>query len=141
MVASLLRAVPPTRFGEAKSIFLRIRDEWRVPLEVANDGDVTALAGAMSLKANALLGIAMGSSEAAGYPNPKGGMTGWLSELAFAGCELQTERRRRRVVRRSRCWRSLFLSAGGKQAFAGADHSVNRITETVQGSVTIGRRR
>ncbi|HLP76191.1 MAG TPA: ROK family protein, partial [Candidatus Paceibacterota bacterium] len=50
MVASLLRAVPPERFDEAKNIFLRIRDEWRVPLEVANDGDVTALAGAMSLK-------------------------------------------------------------------------------------------
>jgi len=55
-----------------------------VPLEVANDGDVTALTGAMSLKANGLLGIAMGSSEAAGFINPKGGMTGWLNELAFA---------------------------------------------------------
>jgi len=84
MVASLLRAVPPARFDEAKNIFLHLRDEWRVPMEVANDGDVTALAGAMSLKANGLLGIAMGSSEAAGYLNPKGGMTGWLSELAFA---------------------------------------------------------
>jgi predicted NBD/HSP70 family sugar kinase len=84
MVASLLRAVPPERFDEAKNLFIRIRDEWRVPLEVANDGDVTALAGAMSLKTNALLGVAMGSSEAAGYLNPKGGMTGWLSELAFA---------------------------------------------------------
>jgi predicted NBD/HSP70 family sugar kinase len=84
MVASLLRAVPPARFDEAKTIFLRIRDEWRVPLEVANDGDVTALAGAMSLKANGLLGVALGSSQAAGYLTSSGGMTGWLSELAFA---------------------------------------------------------
>ncbi len=84
MVASLFRAVPPARFDEAKSIFLRIRDEWKVPLEVANDGDVTALAGAMSLKTGGMLGIAMGSSEAAGYINPQGCMTGWLSELAFA---------------------------------------------------------
>jgi predicted NBD/HSP70 family sugar kinase len=84
MVASLLRAVPAARFEEAKNIFLRIRDEWRVPLEVANDGDVTALAGAMSLKANGLLGLAMGSSQAAGFLTPRGGMTGWLSELAFA---------------------------------------------------------
>ena len=53
-------------------------------MEVANDGDVTALAGAMSLKPNGLLGIAMGSSQAVGYLNTKGGMTGWLSELAFA---------------------------------------------------------
>jgi predicted NBD/HSP70 family sugar kinase len=84
MVASLFRAVPLAQFGPAKNIFLRLRDEWKMPLEVANDGDVTALAGAMSLKANGLLGLAMGSSQAAGYLNPQGGMTGWLSELAFA---------------------------------------------------------
>jgi predicted NBD/HSP70 family sugar kinase len=82
-VASLLRAVPAERFAEAKNIFLRIRDEWKVPVEVANDGDVTALAGAMSLKVNGLLGIAMGSSQAAGYINPSGCMTGRLNELAF----------------------------------------------------------
>lgn len=83
-VASLFRAVPAARFAEAKNMFLRIRDEWKVPLEVVNDGDVTALAGAMSLKVNSLLGIAMGSSQAAGYINPYGCMTGWLNELAFA---------------------------------------------------------
>jgi len=84
MVASLFRAVPREKFDAAKNIFLRLRDEWKMPLEVANDGDVTALAGAMSLKTNGMLGIAMGSSEAAGFINAKGGMTGWLSELAFA---------------------------------------------------------
>src|SRR5580698_4152078 len=84
MVASLFRAVPAAKFDEAKNIFLRLRDEWRVPFEVANDGDVTALAGAMSLKVNGVLGIALGSSQAAGYLNPQGCMTGWLSELAFA---------------------------------------------------------
>lgn len=84
MVASLFRAVPKEKFDDAKNIFLRLRREWNVPLEVMNDGDVTALAGAMSLKTNAMLGIAMGSSQAAGYLDPQGGMTGWLSELAFA---------------------------------------------------------
>ncbi len=84
MVASLFRAVSTEKFDAAKNIFLRLRDEWKVPLEVANDGDVTALAGAMSLKTNGMLGIAMGSSEAAGFINAKGGMTGWLTELAFA---------------------------------------------------------
>ncbi len=83
MVASILRAVPETNFDAAKNLFLRIRDEWKVPLEVANDGDVTALAGAMSLKQNGILGVALGSSEAAGYLNPHGGMTGWLTEFAF----------------------------------------------------------
>ena len=89
MVASLFRSVPAARFDEAKNIFLRIRDEWKVPLEVANDGDVTALAGAMSLKADGLLGIAMGSSQAAGYINPNGCMAGWLNELAFAPVDYQ----------------------------------------------------
>lgn len=84
MVASLFRSVPASRFDEAKTMFLRLRDAWKVPLEVANDGDVTALAGAMALKVRGILGIAMGSSEAAGYIDPQGAMTGWLNELAFA---------------------------------------------------------
>lgn len=84
MVGSLFRAVLPAQFDRARNLFLRIRDEWRVPLQVANDGDVTALAGAMSLKMQGVLGVAMGSSQAAGYIDPAGGMTGWLNELAFA---------------------------------------------------------
>src|ERR1017187_1589420 len=83
-VASLFRSVPVERFGEVKNIFLRLRQEWDVPVEVANDGDVTALAGALSLGVKGVLGIAMGSSQAAGYLDPRGRMTGWLSELAFA---------------------------------------------------------
>jgi predicted NBD/HSP70 family sugar kinase len=84
MVASLFRSVPPDRFDEAKNIFLRLQKQWGVPVTVANDGDVTALAGAMSLGENGMLGIAMGSSEAVGYLTPQGGMMGWLNELAFA---------------------------------------------------------
>lgn len=87
-VASLLRSVDPDRYDEARNLFLRLRDEWGVPLEVANDGDVTALAGAISLNENGVLGIAMGSSEAAGYLNPEGRMTGWLNELAFAPVDM-----------------------------------------------------
>ena len=65
-------------------MFLRIRAEFGVPLEVVNDGDVTALAGAMSLEDTGVLGIALGSSEAGGYVNIDGAITGWLNELAFA---------------------------------------------------------
>jgi predicted NBD/HSP70 family sugar kinase len=64
-------------------MFLRIREELGVPLEVINDGDVTALAGSMSIEDNGILGIALGSSEAAGYVNIEGHITGWLNELAF----------------------------------------------------------
>lgn len=88
MVASLLRSVPPERYEEARGIFERLQREWNVPLEVANDGDVTALAGAMSLNEHGVLGVAMGSSEAAGYLNMQGRMTGWLSELAFAPVDM-----------------------------------------------------
>jgi predicted NBD/HSP70 family sugar kinase len=84
MVASLFRGIPAARYSEIRNLFLRIRAEFGVPLEVANDGDVTALAGAMSLGDNAVLGVALGSSEAAGYVNNDGALTGWLNELAFA---------------------------------------------------------
>ncbi len=84
MVASLFRAVPAERFAEIHTLFLRIRDELKVPLEVINDGDVTALAGSMSLGVNGVLGIAMGSSQAAGYIDAHGLILGWLNELAFA---------------------------------------------------------
>ena len=62
-----------------------------VPLEVANDGDVTALAGAMSLEEGNLLGIAMGTSEAGGYVDEHMNITGWLNELAFAPVDFNTE--------------------------------------------------
>ncbi|NOX64153.1 MAG: ROK family protein [Chloroflexi bacterium] len=83
-VASLYRGIPSRRFDEIRTMFLRIRDEFGAPLEVVNDGEVTALAGSMSIEDNGILGIAMGSSEAAGYVNMEGNITDWLNELAFA---------------------------------------------------------
>ena len=83
-VASLLRAVPKKLFPKAAAIFKRIQNEWKVPVVVMNDGDVTALAGALSLGSKGVLGIAMGSSQAAGFMDPHGRIPGWLNELAFA---------------------------------------------------------
>jgi predicted NBD/HSP70 family sugar kinase len=83
-VASLYRGVPAEKYEEGiAKLFLRIREELGVPMEVVNDGEVTALAGSMSLGENPVLGIAMGSSLAAGYADPAGNITGWLNELAF----------------------------------------------------------
>jgi predicted NBD/HSP70 family sugar kinase len=90
-VASLFRGVPKERYDDVRTLFLRIREELGVPLEVANDGDVTALAGAMSLGEGGVLGIAMGSSEAGGYVNLEGNITGWLNELAFAPVDYSAE--------------------------------------------------
>lgn len=84
MVASLFRGIPKERYGEIKNLFQRVQEEMGVPLVIINDGDVTALAGSMSLEDNGVLGIAMGSSEAAGYVDMNGHITGWLNELAFA---------------------------------------------------------
>ncbi len=85
MVASLFIKVPEDLFEKkVKNIFLDIQKEMGgVPIEVANDGDVTALAGSMDLDANGVLGIAMGTSEAGGYVDNHGNLTGWLNELAF----------------------------------------------------------
>jgi predicted NBD/HSP70 family sugar kinase len=84
MIASLFRGIPKERFDEVRSMFIDLRQEMGVPLEIVNDGEVTALAGAMSLEDNGVLGIAMGSSEAAGYITMGGKITDWLDELAFA---------------------------------------------------------
>jgi predicted NBD/HSP70 family sugar kinase len=85
MAASLFMKVSETDFNShIKTIFLDIAKEMGdIPIEVANDGDVTALAGAMSLDENNVLGIAMGTSEAAGFVDSEGHITGWLNELAF----------------------------------------------------------
>ena len=85
MVASLFLKVDKKKHGDyVKNMYINVAKEFGdVPLVVANDGDVTALAGSMSDGRNCVLGIAMGTSEAAGYINKKGGLNGWLSELAF----------------------------------------------------------
>ena len=85
MVASLFLKVSDEDFEKrVKNMYLDVAKEiGDVPIEVANDGDVTALAGAMSLEENNVLGVAMGTSEAAGYVDKDGNITGWLNELAF----------------------------------------------------------
>ncbi len=84
-IASLFRSVPVDVFDrKVKNMFNVMRAEWGVPFEVINDGEVTALAGTMSLGANAMLGLAMGSSQAGGFLNADGHIPGWLDELAFA---------------------------------------------------------
>ena len=87
MVASLFLKVSDEDFDKkVKNMYLDVCKEIGadIPVEVANDGDVTALAGAMNLEDDSVLGVAMGTSEAVGYVDPNGNITGWLNELAFA---------------------------------------------------------
>ena len=89
MVSSIFIKVPKENFELVKGVYIntvrRLEKELGhpIPFEVANDGDVTALAGALDLKDNCVLGIAMGTSEAVGYVDRNGNLPRWFSELAF----------------------------------------------------------
>ena len=89
MIASLFLKVSDEDFDKhVKNMYKDVAKEiGDVPLVVSNDGDVTALAGAMSLDDNNVVGVAMGTSEAAGYVDGAGNITGWLNELAFVPCD------------------------------------------------------
>lgn len=89
MVSSLFIKVPRERREEVKTIYDRAAKEiGDVPIVVANDGDVTALAGYMSLGTGCVMGLAMGTSEAVGYVDAEGNILGWFNELAFAPVDL-----------------------------------------------------
>ena len=94
MSASLFIKVPQELYdAKVKDIYIRaITDTFGdVPYSVINDGDVSALAGAISLGTNNMLGIAMGTSEAVGYVDANGCITGWLNELAFCPVDASPE--------------------------------------------------
>ncbi len=93
MVASLFLKVEQDDFNRmVKDMYINIAKEiGDVPLEVANDGDVTALAGAMNLNAGNVLGVAMGTSEAGGYVDKDMHIMGWLNELAFVPVDLNPQ--------------------------------------------------
>ena len=92
MISSIFYCVPRDRWEEVKTVFDRaaaaIGD---VPIVVANDGDVSALAGAMGMNCGNIMGLAMGTSEAVGYVDKDKNVLGWISELAFAPVDLNED--------------------------------------------------
>ncbi len=87
MQCSLFMAVPKDTLEQkelCRNIYLETGKQLGIPMVVANDGDIAALAASMALDKNAVLGIAMGTSEAGGYVDRDGHVTGWQNELAFA---------------------------------------------------------
>ncbi len=97
-VGSLFRGISPEDFENViRRMFYTLKDRWsermgkEVPFEVVNDGEVTALAGAMGMEDDAVLGIAMGTSLAAGYVDPEGHIMPWLNELAFVPVDYQID--------------------------------------------------
>ena len=92
MVSSLFIKVPREKRELVKTIYDRAAKELGdVPIVVANDGDVTALAGAMGMECGSVMGMAMGTSEAVGYVDADGNVLGWLNELAFAPVDLNED--------------------------------------------------
>ena len=87
MQCSLFMAIPKDTLEQKEkchNIYLETGKQLGIPMVVANDGDIAALAASMALDKNAVMGIAMGTSEAGGYVDPDGHVTGWQNELAFA---------------------------------------------------------
>lgn len=92
MVSSIFYCVPRERWDEVKTVFDRAAAQiGDVPIVVANDGDVSALAGSMSLDAGCVMGLAMGTSEAVGYVNADRNVLGWFNELAFSPVDLNED--------------------------------------------------
>ena len=92
MVSSIFYCVPRDRWDEVKTVYDRAATEiGNVPIVVANDGDVSALAGAISMNCGCLMGLAMGTSEAIGYVDADQNVLGWINELAFAPVDLNDE--------------------------------------------------
>ena len=92
MVSSIFYCVPRDRWEEAKTVYDRAAAEiGDVPIVVANDGDVSALAGAMGLNVGSIMGLAMGTSEAVGYVDKDQNVLGWINELAFAPVDLNED--------------------------------------------------
>ena len=89
MVSSLFLKVPHSERPFVKNIYHAAAQALGdMPIAVANDGDVTALAGAMELQSGCVMGLAMGTSEAVGYVKAEGNILGWFNELAFAPVDL-----------------------------------------------------
>ncbi len=110
-IASLFRGIPKERYGDVREMFVRIRGEFGVPLDVVNDGEVTALAGSMSLEDDSILGVALGSSEAAGYITPQGNDHGLAERARVRAGRLRARGAGRRVVGRPRLRRPVLLAA------------------------------
>jgi predicted NBD/HSP70 family sugar kinase len=125
-VGSLYRGIPEAKFEKATSLFLRIREELGVPMEVVNDGEVTALAGSMSLNDNPVLGIALGSSQAAGYANLEGNITGWLNELCFVPVDYRPDGPADEWSGDIGCGVQYFSQQGANRVAAGAGMNFDR---------------
>jgi len=92
-IASLFRGLSPESLDAKVRPFFRnfIQDWDGVPFQIANDGDITALAGAMQAGEGEYLGISMGTRLACGYVDRERRITSMLNELAFVPVDFQED--------------------------------------------------
>ena len=86
LYAQLFQKVPKDQFDlKVRDIYFRAVREIgeNIPFKVANDGDVTALAGSITMNRNNILGIAMGTSVAGGFVDKTGNIPSRMNEIAF----------------------------------------------------------
>jgi len=94
LYAQLLQKVPKELFDlKGRETYIRAVAEVGedIPFVVANDGDVAALAGSLSLNRKNILGLAMGTSYIGGFVDKEGNLSNWISELAFAPMDASPE--------------------------------------------------
>ena len=94
LAAQLFQKVSKELFdAKGRNVYIRAVAEIgeNIPFEVANDGDVAALAGAVSMGKKNLLGLAFGTSFIGGFVDAEGNLSNWLSELAFAPVDASCE--------------------------------------------------
>jgi len=94
LAAQLFGLVPNDLFNiKIKNIYTYAVNEIGkgIPYEVVNDGDVAALAGAISLGKNNILGLALGTSFIGGFVDRSGHLSNWISELAFAPVDVSPD--------------------------------------------------
>ena len=87
LYAQLYGQVPKEQFNtRIRDIYAQAIDKIGkdIPFEVVNDGDVAALAGAISLGKKSILGLALGTSFIGGFVDSSGHLSNWIGELAFA---------------------------------------------------------
>ncbi len=130
--ASLFRGVSPEDFEQhIRRLFFTLKERWhQIPFEVVNDGEVTALAGSMNLSANQVLGVAMGTSEAAGYVDANGHILPWLNELAFVPVDFREAAPMDEWSRDIGCGASYFSQQAVARLAPAAGFDIGRLSQS-----------
>lgn len=88
--ATLFRGISKELRSGIRSLFNDALLQWKnLPRAILNDGTVAALAGAQTLGRRPVLGLALGSSLAAGWVDREGKVQDSIDELAFIPIDMQ----------------------------------------------------